>query len=219
MDARSEYLPELWQDLVQPQWLADTGIPLLATLGGLYLAYRFLKRQLQSDRDLRAADRRSEAARRLGIAIGERAREAMCLPYESPDYLEALPHLDLWDELGEAALYLPGEKDFLDKVGNLVRDMVWAWQAGYHAHLKLATTPPERWWHGEAMYLTFEPYVMALEAAGETLRAWNGQGHLPALDDSGIDHVPLPPGRLRNAYKAWMKARQKVYLERMDRRA
>ncbi|GAA2501300.1 hypothetical protein [Terrabacter carboxydivorans] len=212
----TDYLPQVWHDLVQPEWMAGTGIPLLGTLAGLYLAYRFLKRQLKSDRELRAADRRSEAAGRLGLAVGESVRHFMSLPMDSPEYSKPRPKLDLWHELSEARLHLSDETTFLDHVSALVRDILWAWKSGHKAYAPLATKP-DPVLHGNAMWVTFEPYLLRLEKAGSVLRAWDGDGHLAGLDATDLEHVPLPPGKQRKAHEAWRSARQAQYLDRVNR--
>jgi hypothetical protein len=45
----SEYLSKLAAAVADPMWMANTGIPLVATVVGLATAYLFLRRQLQSD--------------------------------------------------------------------------------------------------------------------------------------------------------------------------
>ena len=66
MACMGDYLSGLWHVLAKPDWLANTGVPILATFIGLYVAYGFLKRQLASDERLRRGDQRREIAARLG---------------------------------------------------------------------------------------------------------------------------------------------------------
>lgn len=209
-----DYARQLWAELLTPEWMATTGLPLLLTLVGLVLAYIFLARQLRSDRQLRAADRQVAAASTLGRRIGEDTRAIFDLAYNDPAWLAPNSPLDLWPAVTEAEIHLPSHVEYLEEVSALTRDISrgWSWMSLLRPEGGAPTTPG----HAHAAYRVLEPYLLALEEMGSDLRAWDGLAPLEVNPARRVDHVPVGAGRINPERKAWLTRVEAAYRARID---
>ena len=103
--------------------MSDVGMPLLitltVTLGGLAIAYLFLRRQLRQDVELRAADRRAAAVNRFGIEIHGMMQEFLSDSSLGPLFgqSETLPY---WRDIDEARRRLSIAVGELDPLPNFI---------------------------------------------------------------------------------------------------
>lgn len=198
-----DYALELWHRLQSPQWMADSGLPLLATLLGFVAAYLFLKRQLKSDRALRRADRRQNAALALGTSIAEVLHRFDLGP------TEPFWQMSSWEdgrvlsrEKFNALLSL--DDTVLSELTYLINDLECAWLACTVASRRQNPRPDLALHKGDVMRVT-EPYREALLAESVALRMWDGTGKFAEGALGNEFHAPLQDTRI------WMAERKREY--------
>jgi hypothetical protein len=190
----SPYVSELLTKLRSAEWMADTGIPLFATLLGLAITGLFVYWQLGSDRKLRRADHKRGAARGLGFALKRSGEKLSKLgrndsPWGSPVWSDGAA---IDDAVAEAAIVLP-ESD-LAAIPHLVEAISDAWLACRNEGHK---QDPDLAFHAEAVRRMLEPYAAWMLTTGKSLMAWDGFEAVPirsSTDDvvssalEGIEH-------------------------------
>jgi hypothetical protein len=192
--------------------MADTGLPLMATVGGLLVAYLFLRRQLQNDRTLRRADIRRADALPVGdamlmAAVKFESAEAGD-PYWSEEHWPGAPAVL---EAGRRArLAVP---ELFDGLG-LVTVVISCWAACYGGALE---ENPPLVAHHAAVAEILGPLISVMRATGLGLISWDGEGPVPGeselkesfwkfLDDMGMIVVRNSRGfqlnydRMRDVY-------------------
>lgn len=198
------YLEKLWSSIITPEWMANTGLPLLVTLLGLVVGYIFLRRQLKNDHVLRTADRWQNATLTLGTTIAhvlERfelpATDSFWANYAWPDREK------LMRARADALLLLaPAE---LTELSKLIHDVESAWSACLISAGR-RNPPPDKALHRNAVKRTLQPYLEALKKQSEMLRSWEGLGPVPGEElDPAVSHIPVVD------YKDWMRARRNEY--------
>jgi hypothetical protein len=198
------YLEKLWSSIIAPEWMANTGVPLLVTLLGLFVGYMFLRRQLKSDHVLRTADRWQNASLTLGTTIAQ-ALERFELPASDPFWAESS-----WPDKGnlmraraDALLSLaPAE---LPELGKLIRDVDSVWMCCLSRARRL-DSPPDKAIHRHAVRQTLRPYLEALKTQSVLLRKWEGLGPVPEEElDPAVPHIPVED------YGDWIRARKEEY--------
>jgi hypothetical protein len=190
--------------LVTPEWVANTGLPLLVTLLGLLAAYTFLRRQLRSDRALRRADRRQEAALKLGAEIAEAlarfqsdARDPF---WQQMNWVDGRP---LTQARAEALLSL--DDTSLPELTSLIHDMECAWTACVVAARRQNPTP-DLALHRHAVQGVTMPYREAMLSQSISMRMWDGIGTVPeSVSPSSPVHAPDEDPR------EWMQSRKSEY--------
>ncbi|WP_431236069.1 hypothetical protein ACQ856_30285 (plasmid) [Mycolicibacterium psychrotolerans] len=173
------YLEKVWNLLTRPEWMVDTGIPLLATLAGLAIALLVVRRQLIHDRELRIFDQRREAAVKYGRDLIE-ARDA----FYNRDVKDSFWRSPSWEysQLLRSGFYRglklhlseAQTEDFFLVLSSI--DAVW-----YVCHNQAAARNPDLVCHQSALLRCLSDYVAGLDKAGQTLMAWDGRSQLPAL--------------------------------------
>lgn len=198
------YLEKLWSSLATPEWMANTGVPLLATLLGLVVGYTFLRRQLNSDHVLRKADRWQNASLTLGTTIAQ-ALEHFELPAADPFWAQLRwpDHDNLKRARADALLALaPAE---LPELGKLIHDIEAVWMCCFIG-ARNRTPYPDKALHRHAVKRTLRPYLEALKEQSVLLRKWEGLGPVPEEElDPAVPHKPV------NDYQDWMQGRRKEY--------
>lgn len=171
MACMGDYLSGLWHVLAKPDWLANTGVPILATFIGLYVAYGFLKRQLASDERLRRGDQRREIAARLGRELVAVASEMNGWMWWDEIWQRACwPRYDALKALTkEARLLLPEEAigDFRNILSSINYVFVRCANEGRARGADLN-------FHVLAVKRILVPYSNTLTWAGNDLIAWDG---------------------------------------------
>lgn len=183
-----DYSSGVWDVIATPAWMATTGLPLLVTLLGLVVGYLLFRRQMVSDKRLRRADHRREAARGLSSAL---TRAAWCLQRTSTD--DAWWTRDLWadesglrDALSLATRELPGE--LTRPVERLVSSASETWRA---CITRAVRRNPDARFHATAMRDSLAPFVSAIEAAAVSLAAWDGDSTLASTyGEPGVENAP-----------------------------
>lgn len=191
--------------------MANTGVPLLATLLGLLAAYIFLRRQLKSDHVLRTADRWQDASLTLGTTIA-RALEHFELPATDPFWAEpSWPDREkLMRARADALLLLaPAE---LAELNKLIHDVEAAWMCCLIG-ARRRDPHPDKAKHRHAVERTLLPYLQALKKQSVMLRSWEGLGPVPEEElNPAVTHKPVAD------YQDWMRARRKEYEDVLDGR-
>jgi hypothetical protein len=203
------YIRDMGTAIADPQWMADTGIPLLVTLGGLGLAYVFVRRQLNSDREFFRLQQ--EADRESFRRQQDSDRDLFRLQQESDRQLRRADHKR------EAAMVLGNA--LVESIANIKKfspsDIVWrspVWVAkamlddaiaqaavllpklelsrisnlveaisdGWQACWSQGSRDnPDMAYHTAAARSVVEPYTHSLTVIGESLLAWDGEGPMP----------------------------------------
>lgn len=149
-----DYWNDVWALVVSAEWMANTGLPLLSTVLGLVIAYWFVRKQLRSDRALRHADHKREAATRLGSALIQTSRRLKATGTDSP-WWQAPSWSDsahISEAIGEARGILPNELlDSLHGVASAIEDMWLACYVSAKAH------KPDARFHAIAMQRVLAP--------------------------------------------------------------
>jgi hypothetical protein len=192
--------------------MADTGLPLLATAGGLGLAYFLFRGQLASDRRLRRADHKLDAATKLGLELKQAASELSRMDPADDWWWQShwwTRSKQLHDAISDASLFLPsGSSKELSEAVDSASD---AWQACY---IGAVQRKPDVRFHGMATRKVLEPFAVLLAQAAETLRKWDGADRLPSSLLGTFDKAP--PRTDRESWKVWMESKKATYLDRVD---
>lgn len=171
---------EIWSEIATPKWMANIGIPLIATLLGLAFGYFFLRHQIKSDLRLRHADRREQASLALGLSIAKVLEHFKLPPTDSFWAHDAWPDRDtLIRDRDNALLVLT--KTELSEVSKLIHDLDNGWMAclvGAH-HLE---ETPDKAMHKHAMIRALKPYLESFKEQSELLRGWDGRGMVPVKE-------------------------------------
>ncbi|GAA2168435.1 hypothetical protein GCM10009826_47610 [Humibacillus xanthopallidus] len=207
-------MSEVWSAMASAAWVANTGVPLLATVAGLAVAVILVRRQLGSDRQLRLADRRQEAAARLGVSLSQALLKLRQTPkedkwWENPSWPD---EQNIRLEVGEASILLSDSR--LAEVASLVDDLSAAWQVSLVTAHRM-TPHPDIASHKAGVLRAVEPYSSALEHMSISLRVWDGMDSMPqSLSD--VEHVATTydKGFTTDATKSWRGEREAAYLGR-----
>ena len=205
------YFKKILSVLESPEWLANTGLPLLVTLIGLGAAYTFLRRQLKSDLNLRTADRLQQAASALGFALYT-AVEHFELPASDPFWKHNRwpDHEEVEKAVLEARLSLAGKE--LPELARLVADVDAVWMACMFGAIR-AEPPPDTAFHRHAVQVSLRPFLKPLSEYSTALRMWDGLGGIPdARTPPGLLHAPT------SDLNDWAKARRTEYEDRLNGR-
>ena len=176
----SVYFKKFLSVLKSPEWLANTGLPLLVTLVGLVAAAIFLRTQLKSDRNLRTADRRQQAGLVLGFALST-AVERFELPASDSFWTHNRwpDHEELEKAILEMRLALAGKE--LPELARLVEDVDKVWMACMFGAIR-AEPHPDTAYHRHAVQVSLRPFLSPLSEYSIDLRIWNGLGKYPTLE-------------------------------------
>lgn len=206
------WLNEVWSTIATPQWMANTGLPLFATLLGVAFGFFFLRYQLKNDLVLRNADRLEDASLTLGTSI-TKALEHFELPAKDPFWANgAWPDREVLKRAREDALLLlaPAELTELDK---LIQDITSCWAACLIGARRVNETP-DKAIHRHAMKRVLQPYIECLKDQSELLRAWDGRKSVPEKGLIPTElHMPVENDR------DWMDERRESYEDVFNGRA
>jgi hypothetical protein len=199
-------MQSLWNEVATAHWVAEVGLPLLATLIALGLSVLFLRRQLRHDRELATAERRVAAASALGQALvaevdrfeSEKGDSPFWRQKEWPDFGAVL------QARGSAALVL-GDEPALEDVVSVARTPLWIWR-----------TCQSEWGSLHAGGLSLTMFSLALDSVlyewketmhryGAALIRWDGLGQAPRLAVGDKEHVPLSVMDHRAAHESWIQ--------------
>jgi len=192
------YLDQVWCELRQPSWLAAVGLPLVATLAGLYVAYRLVRRQLRHDREMRTADRRSAVVN----GFGQQALSA----YRS---LDAMNDDEWWrkrhwpnargvsDAYRSACVALGVASPFPELMA-LHQDVEWIWDAcAARRKTQEKNGPTISASHNRrAMQAVLEPYIGPCRSAAEAMVSWEGYTSLADPRPVELRHAPFRAAQL-----------------------
>lgn len=178
-----DYWKDAWARISGAEWLADTGLPLLLAILGLGLTYWLVRKQLKSDRELRHADHRREAASRLGSALVQASRRLKETSTDSP-WWESHSWSDsmlISEAIWEARGILPDSLlDSLHGLAVFTEDLWLAcWVSGKRRE-------PDARFHAVAVKRVLNANAGSLDSLGVALRAWDGVADL-SLDASRYD--------------------------------
>lgn len=181
-----ESLSNVFARLATAEWMADTGIPLFATLTGLFIAYLFVRQQFKNDRRLRRADHRLAAARRLGEVLMRVSPTGQWELFQSAFERDAFwgDHETVVLAVSEASILLPRE-DLVD-ISALAETTEALWAVCYRRGMDANTN---RRSHAFACGQMFGKYGKAMAAYGESLLGWDGLGKLPR-PQTGLAKIP-----------------------------
>jgi hypothetical protein len=182
-----DYLIGLWEAVGRPEWMADTGIPILVTAAGLGVAYVFVKRQLSSDQQLRRADHKREVSTRLGRELiateldFRRLRDEQQHPRWRTRRWQWQTGPSMSSAWEEAMLLLPVTVPYFSKVSNDVDHLM---ETCVDQARKI---DPDIRHHTMAVASVLSPYMNGLLKAGNDLVAWDGVRELSNVES----YVPL----------------------------
>ncbi|HVF06601.1 MAG TPA: hypothetical protein VNA20_17320 [Frankiaceae bacterium] len=195
-----------WDIVGSAEWAATVGLPLGVTLGSIGAAYVLVRRQIRHDRELAAAQRRADAASRLGAAL-----IALHDQFESTAFDDEWWRMPGWsgwsalyDAVREAEIVLD-EKSAFEFIEDAGRCVSHGWAACYnHARLlRRAKSAVEVGDLGVAMHTALADHVVRLFEIGKHLIRWDGHGTLPLSALPPFDRVPLPSNVQEDEYQRW----------------
>ncbi|WP_133055994.1 MULTISPECIES: hypothetical protein [Mycolicibacter] len=187
------------------EWFANTGIPLMATLVGLMVAFLFLRQQLRSDRELRRADHRRDAAGELGeVLIKSGTQLAKSQPFDAFWLSAHWPQYEVINDVIRVAAPIlpPGSIGSVRALVDLVAE-IWAL-----AHIGSVFNSRNG---RELVQSVLGAHPTTLIVLGERLLAWSGEGPMPPLNTltaeiSGSPSLTASANVLRSLTKVFGEA-------------
>lgn len=158
--------------------MADTGIPLLATLAGFLVAYLFFRHQIRTDRALRRADHRREASTALGAALVKASEmHATCeqdaLEWASQTWsMEA----EIFQAISRAWVLFPDDE--IEPLWDFTASISRLWKQLHSVALKTGTDISVHA-HAFGMSSVIQPLILDLRLTASDLLRWDGEGALP----------------------------------------
>ena len=196
----------VWDEIANPKWIANVGLPLIVTLAAILIAYLILKAQQKHDLEIMRAERRIAAAQAYGLVIVEVIKDIDSRDYDSDWWCHARwpGYETIRNARGTAHLHLP-QNQVIDEIFNGARDMMWAWHACQLRRKELIVDGrqlnPSR--VGASLYAALEKISMSMKLAAGQLILWDGVNPLPRLSLE-TPHIPLRSRKKPEKKKAWM---------------
>lgn len=194
----------LWSEFAQASWVAAVGLPLAATISAIVISYLLVRKQLEQGRNLARAQRRAEAARRLGQALIREARRpdledtdaSFWSAPEWPDFSGVL------DAVRETEIVVGEDPAFEDAV-SVTRTSLWVWRACLPLRRVLTTEGLDSSAVTGGQEAAIHDWQNKMRTYGKEIVRWDGFGNLPRLDIGNLKHVPLPDRR-STEHVEWM---------------
>ena len=192
-----------WDILWSAEWAATVGLPLLVTITSVGIAYLLVRGQLRHDRHLAAAQRRADAAGRLGNALINLQREFEDKSPVDPWWdTGKWPHwASVYEAIEEARIVLDEEAAF-EYAAGVSRCISHGWEACQRRRNEMETSsnPPTDNDFADALVDTLIPYTDRLYDLGKHLIRWDGRERVSVAHLVGFDR--MPPWRSEE-YEAW----------------
>lgn len=196
-------LVSLWNLVATAQWVASTGIPLLATVIAVWIAFVIFRRQLVHDRQLARNDLNREWARELTVDL----RRCVELHREVPGLSAADPQIaavdwryrrqramDMYEDLLIRAALRFQDGNPLAVLDRFKYRSSRRWQVAIDEVDKgLGSVSLQAL--SDAVGTVISVDTSRLTAAAHLLDNWTGEGPLPSLENpllSGIELAPDP---------------------------
>jgi hypothetical protein len=209
----------LWHELTNAEWVADVGLPLVVALTALLFAYRSLRAQIASDRELSRAEYRAATARVLGASLNRLVRVFESSPPRDPWWSKAQwdGFGDVCDAIDEAEISLVDNEAF-EHILDVAREIDHSWKACHELKKELLARPdpPRIKSTDNALLDTLEVSRSRLKEAIASLMRWDGFLPIPMPRPPGNWKVPLPEHQHRHEYEDWRQRVQADFQTRVN---
>jgi hypothetical protein len=205
----------LWDQLTNAQWVANTGIPTLATVGAIVASFLLLRFQIQAERKRRLATDRAMHGRAFGHAVLEAIAEHDSAP--GGDAYWTTEDWSGWHQVYSAsqkAEVFFGEQAWIEDAISVARTVDWVWKACQAAQSDSEISSVSKANRELALDSVVYPWLNILRKHGTAIVRWDGESPIPSVDTGHLTYVPLPRHKRRAENTAWMSSYRSKFVKK-----